>query len=850
VKIHLASLLQIKLKQQQQALFWALLLYSFLAITVLSPLWSSFLVASPAADLANHLSGIIEARNALAEGQFPIRVAPQQHSGSRYPLFQFYGNLPYTVGGLLYFFFQLNPYTVWKLIVGGVLLLGATFVFKSAFITTRQAMPALLAGAVYLTAPYVATDIHGRFAFPETVSLGLLPPVFYYAYRSYLSPTKWVWYIPLSALFWLFLLMSHPATYLYGSIFMGLFFLSMSSFTKKSLIRLLRCGVGFGLAIILGAWYLVPQLVLLPSLVLSGLTANVIATSYLTTLGVLLAPTLVLPDPVGFFDNPKFGLQIGWPILLAFAGSIYYRFKSPHSLPLHPALTHWQFFFLLSFCMVWSPVDFWHYLPFLFHNIQFTYRLLIFVIFFGALLAAFTAKQYFRGKMTGGALLVSIFLLGLFISPYLTPHPISKNTTVAQEIRQPNVGRGGATRVYLTNNNTLFSDSILWRDYPLPPVETINYGQNFAQWGYGLVQIHRSGYRWLPPTVTTTLPAPRQGDTILIAGAVPDGVYGRVPTMTLKINHTFIFSSPLVERGNFNLAAPVLTPIEGNLAQIEIFIDQYFTPEDQDPNAPNVSRQSVLLNRFEYENKYYKNFANGEYGLVYPDGWLPPEAYLTLPPLQKGDVVALVGIVPTHYQQPLTLSISVDDAPVLKKTLPPGLFQLQIPVTVNYPSLVGKLLKVGFIADQSFTLPGSTADVSRPASLLLSKLLLLQEPLQEVIVPVQETRPQTKFGQVTVTTITTTQNSLVEIPVLYYPTVLRVYLDGVPAAYFSSGQFVALPVPAGQHHIEVEFVGITWANWISLLGIVLIGSVCLISLYQKLNRLVLKLPASPEISEV
>ena len=43
-----------------------------------------------------------EAKNALAEGQFPLRVAPKQNDGSRYPIFQYYGNLPYTVGGLLH----------------------------------------------------------------------------------------------------------------------------------------------------------------------------------------------------------------------------------------------------------------------------------------------------------------------------------------------------------------------------------------------------------------------------------------------------------------------------------------------------------------------------------------------------------------------------------------------------------------------------------------------------------------------------------------------------------------------------------------------------------------------------
>src|SRR5215213_433345 len=76
-----------------------LLLYLLVILIMLAPLASASMPDSPAQDLANHVSGIIEARNALAEGQFPIRVAPNQINRERYPIFQFYGNLPYMAGG-------------------------------------------------------------------------------------------------------------------------------------------------------------------------------------------------------------------------------------------------------------------------------------------------------------------------------------------------------------------------------------------------------------------------------------------------------------------------------------------------------------------------------------------------------------------------------------------------------------------------------------------------------------------------------------------------------------------------------------------------------------------------------
>src|SRR5438128_1419771 len=77
----------------------ALLLYTLLAVAMMAPLAPDVLPFTGAQDIGNHVSGIIEAKNALAEGQFPIRVAPHQNHNERYAIYQFYGNLPYTVGG-------------------------------------------------------------------------------------------------------------------------------------------------------------------------------------------------------------------------------------------------------------------------------------------------------------------------------------------------------------------------------------------------------------------------------------------------------------------------------------------------------------------------------------------------------------------------------------------------------------------------------------------------------------------------------------------------------------------------------------------------------------------------------
>lgn len=78
-----------------------LLFYSLLAIIVLAPLTSN--ISHPSGDFLSHLSGMAQANLAMVEGQFPIRVAPTMTHEFNYPLFQFYSQLPYLIGGLLFF---------------------------------------------------------------------------------------------------------------------------------------------------------------------------------------------------------------------------------------------------------------------------------------------------------------------------------------------------------------------------------------------------------------------------------------------------------------------------------------------------------------------------------------------------------------------------------------------------------------------------------------------------------------------------------------------------------------------------------------------------------------------------
>jgi hypothetical protein len=422
------------------------LLYYLLAVAMLSPLAHHDLPDSPANDCANHVSGIIEARNALLEGQFPIRVAPHACEGMRYPVFQYYGNFPYTAGALLYLVPSVSPYTAFKAVILIGLLVGSFFTFRCSWRISRSWAPSLLAGAVFCLAPYLLTDIHARFAYPEVVSFCLLPPLFYSCLRAF--QTRRPSAVLGCALAWGLLALSHNVTYLYASALFATYFVSFLGWRRKALDRLVRLGVAHLLGFLLAAWYLLPQALTLSSLVISQLKDSVAQARALTPLSILLAPTMVRPFPSPPPYN-MFGLQVGWPILAAVLLSAYYAW-SPRRR--RSVAGRWVrrlvLVFGVSFLVAWSPVNFWPLVPKPFHYVQFPYRLLMFTTLWGSTLVGYALKHLLPQGLRLPHFCFGVLLLGLAASPYLPSPRITEEVSVEGEISSPNMGRGGAEVIY------------------------------------------------------------------------------------------------------------------------------------------------------------------------------------------------------------------------------------------------------------------------------------------------------------------------------------------------------------------------------------------------------------------
>jgi len=352
-------------------------------------------------DLWNFLGGVVEARNALAEGQFPARVAPNQLDGQRYPVFQFYANLPYSVAASILGDAGRNPYAAWKWTMFAALIIGGLSLHRLAWRWTRSQPAALSAVAVFLSAPYLLTDLYDRGAVAEAIAICLLPAALLATWTTLVRPG--LWRIALCAATWTALGLTHNITYLYGATFIGVFIVTFLRPQRRSIRRVGRLALAAVLHLMMLAWYVVPQVALMPELAISTGLSTPAWSASLVPLKVLLWPVLRTPETSTI---PRLGLQAGWLVLASGVAGLLAAVwggrrgrGSDRSWGLRRGVAvRMAALWAVAFLAAWSPVDFWSVVPRFFHFVQFTYRLLGFTLFFAAVLAALGVATMGSGR--------------------------------------------------------------------------------------------------------------------------------------------------------------------------------------------------------------------------------------------------------------------------------------------------------------------------------------------------------------------------------------------------------------------------------------------------------------------
>jgi hypothetical protein len=124
---------------------------------------------------------VVEMGRALRAGQFPVRWVSDLGYGYGYPIFNFYGPLPYYVGGVLYAL-GLTGLTATKIMMGaGLVLAGVTMYAAIAEIAGISA--GILASVFYMFAPYHAVQAYVRGAVGEYYALIFLPLILWGFWR-------------------------------------------------------------------------------------------------------------------------------------------------------------------------------------------------------------------------------------------------------------------------------------------------------------------------------------------------------------------------------------------------------------------------------------------------------------------------------------------------------------------------------------------------------------------------------------------------------------------------------------------------------------------------------------------
>lgn len=416
------------------------LFFGLIAIAITAPI-SSITHVPNLADLINHLGLIIQAKAGIAEGQFPLRVTPIEQFGWRYPVFQFYSSTTYTFAGLIYYFLTPNnPLIAFKITLWLGLVCGGFYMYRLAYWFVGVEISAVLAGVVYLFAPYMIIIINHLGSLNEVVALGILPAALYYSILRYFNSQKTSLLLQ-SALAWYLIATIHIITFIYGLLFLALFLLFITIKNRKRWKSLVSVGMGVAFACLLAMWYLAPIALLEKYFYIHGTYSD---SEFMRQHHPLLSQLLFSSASLttGYKSSALLTIHpaVGWPILIGVLVS-FYAFvnrlsfgnkRADYFVPLLLIL------FAVAFLLVWSPFNVWRWLPHILFAGQHCWRLLSQVIWIGALLFAWATCWLFQKNLNATHLVIGAVLIALSADAWF---PISENASfkLADFIKNPSV---------------------------------------------------------------------------------------------------------------------------------------------------------------------------------------------------------------------------------------------------------------------------------------------------------------------------------------------------------------------------------------------------------------------------
>lgn len=566
------------LTSNKKRYFLVVLFFSFLAMSLLSPIASNrYLPSSP--DFANQVGIISQASMALQEGQFPIRIAPWQHDGMRYPIFQFYSNLPYFVAGGLFWVLKplgFDAFSIYKLVMFLTVMIAGIYFYKIAFYITRSPGIALLTGVLYMMSPYLLINLNVRGAFSESVAQGIIPLVLYYTLRLF-SERFTGWLFSGVAIGWAALAMTHLITFVYTSLFMGLFIVFMQLRLRSNGKNFFIVGMAYIYGLFLSAWFLVPVLALNKMMNISGYLTNPWENRWLTPFLNLISMKALTPMPLPGNHELGFPLYpgIGWPVLVSVGlviGVSYWYGKKGFPNKFNGWIYPLLILFILAFFMTWSPINFWSLFPQFLNIAQFSYRMLTQVMWIGALLSVFALSFIFKEPSDFKQLLVGILFIVIMNSSWL----LTSHSSIRLGDNLMSIGYG--------QNDYLIKSEINFNEVSQEPMFSA---------------VSQDGWLKLntPFTMKRNDYLKGKNSEIILEGSFPAVL--KVPVLfQLFLNRQIVFQQTL-RSTPFVLRIPLRSLIdrycEGNDCQLEFSTTPYFIPHAVDPRSSDYRHLSLQV---------------------------------------------------------------------------------------------------------------------------------------------------------------------------------------------------------------------------------------------------------------
>lgn len=346
-----------------------------------------------------HVMRIFEMRKCFEDLQIPCRWVPDMGWGNGYPLFNYYSAFPYYIGAILSYFLG-YVYGAKALFFIVITLGGITMYFLGKELFGK--LGGLVAGSLYLFAPYRALDAYIRGAIAESFGLALIPLVFYFFFRLIKKYSKLNF---LGAVFSLAaFLLSHN---LMSMIFLPFFFLWVGFWLYQYKLKNLKVIFSsFILGVGLSAFFLLPaffekSLIMSETLVSGGFQYWI----HFVTLYQLFLDRSFGHGASMFGPVDTISFQIGWPhwwlIIVFLLLGIIFLFKKGYRSVFNDSQFQLGFItlliFLISIFMTHNKSTFiWQNIQILQYT-QFPWRFLGLTIFslsiLGGLIISLVSKE-------------------------------------------------------------------------------------------------------------------------------------------------------------------------------------------------------------------------------------------------------------------------------------------------------------------------------------------------------------------------------------------------------------------------------------------------------------------------